>query len=202
MLVQRRGERGSFANRVRNLQHHGAQGWILLLLTQTVQGLRDGNRRAEQRAHLASERGNILSADTLPKMLLFPSRVVHGGRGSRSTAIARGDFKHGREQSAPAQQQQRGFTILRLDHPLHRNAARLDCLVAKRGHSSKSPDDTRRISSIEVTPVAAFSKASWCMVIIVRCAAALSRALDCFWRIISRNSVSMGSSSKMPIRPR
>src|ERR1017187_7249607 len=202
MLVQRCGQRSSFANRVRNLQHHGAQGWILLLLTQTVQGLRDGNRRAEQRAHLASESSNILSADAFPKMLLLASGAVHGGRGSGSTAIGRRNLKGRGKQSAPAQKLEGGFAVLRLDHPLHRNAAGLDCLVAKRGHSSKSPDDTRRISSIEVTPVAAFSKASWCMVIMVRWAAALSRALDCFWRIISRNSVSMGSSSKMPIRPR
>ena len=76
MLIQRGGERSAFPHRVRNLQHHGAQGWILLLLAQAFQGLRDGNGRAEQRAHLARERRDFLSPDALPERLLQAAGAV------------------------------------------------------------------------------------------------------------------------------
>src|ERR1039458_8257969 len=94
------------------------------MLTQTVQGLRDGNGPTEQRAHLTRERGNILKADALPEMLFLAAGAVTCGRESGSAAIRRRDFKGGGKESAPAQKLEGGFAVLGLDQPLHRSAAR------------------------------------------------------------------------------
>ena len=64
----------------------------------------------------------------------------------------------------------------------------LDRLVTKLAQSCRSPDDTRRISSSDVMPAAAFWSASWCMVVIVRCAVAFSSALERFWKMSLFNS--------------
>src|SRR5438067_1129476 len=68
----------------------------------------------------------------------------------------------------------------------------LQCLVSKRVHSCKSPEDTLSISSSVVIPAAAFCKASWCMVTMVFWDAALSSSFDRFWRIISLRSGLIG----------
>src|SRR6266403_250867 len=73
----------------------------------------------------------------------------------------------GRKESAFAQKLQCHLAVFRLDNPTHSRAVSLDGLVAESAHSNKSPEETRRISSSEVTPAAALCKASWCMVSMV-----------------------------------
>src|SRR2546427_7950039 len=95
---------------------------------------------------------------------------------------------------------ERGFSVFSLDHTLDGGAAQLDCLVAKRVHSSESPEDTLIISSRLVIPSAAFCNASWCIVSMVFWATAFNSAFDFFWRMSTRNSGLIGNSSKMPDR--
>jgi hypothetical protein len=48
MLIHRRGERHAFADRFRNVFQHGAHGRVLFFLRQAFEGLRYGNRCAEE----------------------------------------------------------------------------------------------------------------------------------------------------------
>src|ERR1035441_5170485 len=126
MLVQRGRKRSPLPDRFRDLQYHLPQGRILLLLTQPVQGLRDGNGRAKQRAHLASERRNLLPPDPPPEMLLLALGEFNGAGRSGSAAIRGRGFECRWEKSPPAQKLEGSLAVLGFDHSLYRSAARLD----------------------------------------------------------------------------
>src|SRR6266404_728022 len=180
MFIQSGGKRRAFAQRTVNLQDHLAQAGIFLLFTQAVQSLRNGNRRGQQRAHFAGEGGDFLAFDPAAKMEFA---LLRWGGGGRSPPFTRAHFELGGKNAAPAQQLQRGFAVLGFDHAAGWRSARFIGLVTEGIHSSKSPDETRNISSSVVTPADALRRASWCMVIIVICAAVLSSTLERFCKI-------------------
>ena len=90
--------------------------------------------------------------------------------------VDRACLETGRKKAALPELLQRGPTILGVHHPLDRRSVALNRLVPEGAHSNWSPEDTRRISSGVVRPAAALFKASWCIVVIVRCAIVFNSA--------------------------
>ena len=172
---------------------------------QAIERLGYWNRRSEQCAHFACECGNLLSRNPpAQRGRFYPRRDGTGGRARLRpswTQCCWSGLKTGREQATISQHPQRGFAVFGLNHTSHRRTTPLDCPVAKRRHSSKSPEDTRKISSSEVTPAPAFCTASWCMVIIVFWAVTFSSAFERFCRINSRISRPMARMSRCCPKP-
>src|ERR1700722_4607147 len=201
MFFEGGGKGGALANGVRDLQNHAAQGRVLFVLAEAIQCLWNGNRRTQQRAHFAGERGDILSADSLSEADFRSAAFICRRAGDGNSTASGAQIKLGRVKPAFAEQLKRGLAVFGLNDAGNRRAGSFDCLIAEGVHSRRSPEDTRRISSSEVMPAAALSKASWCMVSMVCWALAFNWALERFCRINSRNAPVMGSSSKMPTRP-
>src|SRR5207249_8331072 len=202
MFLQGGGKSGALSNRIAKLQNDFPESGIFLLFAQAIQSLWNGDCRPQQRSHLTRERSDFLSLDSLPITDVRPHGLRHRRSGGGSFVSGSTDFEVRRKQAALSQEMERRLSVLSLDHTLDGGAAQLDCLVSKRVHSNKSPEDTRMISSRLVIPSAAFCKASWCIVSMVFWATVFSSAFDFFWRMSSRSSGLIGSSSKMPIRPR
>ena len=166
MLIHRCRNRDAFANGLRDLQYGFAQRRIFLFMSQTVQRLRNGNARAQQRSHFASERGDFLSFDSRAEMHSGAARCLRwqglrDNRTSIAVPFGRANLKFGGKEPAFTQEQKRGFPVFRVDHTLDRRAASFHGLVTKRCHSIPSPEETRTISSSVVIPSAAFCNASW-----------------------------------------
>src|SRR5438445_386793 len=165
MFLQGGGKSGSLSNRIAKLQNDFPESGIFLLFAQAIQSLWNGDCRPQQRSHLTRERSDFLSLDSLPIADVQPHGRRHRRSGGGSFVSGSTDFEVRRKQAALSQEMERRLSVLSLDHTLDGGAAQLDCLVSKRVHSNKSPEDTRMISSRLVIPSAAFCKASWCSVL-------------------------------------
>src|SRR5581483_8655626 len=182
MFLHCPGKRRALANRFGDLHYHFFQGGILFLFAKPFQPLRNGNGGTKQRAHLARESGDFFAADPVAQAGRRRMRGLFLGFqiGRRLGRLGGAAFQVRREETALAQKLKRCPAIRRLDYALDRAAASFDGLISEGAHSCKSPEETRRISSSVVIPSAALRNASWCIVIMVFCAAALSSALDRF----------------------
>src|SRR5262249_54263651 len=130
---------------------------------ETRQRLRNRNRRREQRAHLARERGDFLPSDASAETKIdsrIRSRRNRAVRGLRGVAVRRAGFESRRKQAALPQHLQRRLSVFRSANAADSVAAEPHCLIPNRIHSGWPPDETRKISSSVVTPAAAFCIAS------------------------------------------
>ena len=111
-------------------------------------------------ASLTFSNADFFSGNAAPRTLLRGDSRPLIGRCSRRIPTVCCRFQAGRKESAATEELKGRSAILGIDHALYGCAAALDGLVAEGHHSNKSPEETRRISSSEVMPIAAFRKAS------------------------------------------
>src|SRR5882762_2503144 len=206
MLFERSGNCRALANRLTNFQDDLAERRVFLLLTETIERLWNGNARTEHGSHFAGKGSDLFSFDSDSKsnfgarlLLFFDCGTVRWSAVARSRHTS---LEVGGKKAAFSQQMQRGLAVLRFNDAFDLRASSLDGLITKRSHSAPSPEQTRTISSRLVVPSAALRSASCCIVSIVLTAAALISSLDRRCKMSSRNSESITSSSKMPMRPR
>ena len=143
----RGGKCRAFAHGFGNLQHRGFQGGVVFFFTEAFQCLGNWNGRAEQSTHFAGEGGDLLSLNASTEsncsgrsLSRFRQRragvpSARGLRGWREIDLARPELESATFRSSASMTAADGA------------AASFDCLITKRVHSSKSPEETRRISS-------------------------------------------------------